>query len=128
MSRSKATEQFLKFHAENPHVYYVLVRLAREALEMWGAVGINAILERARWEPGLQTTGEPFKLNENHAAFYSRLIMHLNPDLAGVFTLRQSVADDPGYHSDPDQAVLWEEAHSDDSWLGEAARAVEDST
>ena len=128
-TRPRATVRFLKFNRENPHVYHLFVRFTREAVSRWGSgvVGIRGVIDRARWEPGLQTTGRPYKLHENFSPFYARLIMYLNSDLQGVFTLRQSVADDPGRQTHPDQGALWEEAQQDNGWLEEAARAVEDS-
>jgi hypothetical protein len=91
-----AQEKFLAFHEANPRVYEAFVRLAR----MWVAstrgrkIGIGALTERVRWELSLATTGDEFKINNNHRSFYARLLMVQEPDLAGIFELRHSVADD----------------------------------
>jgi hypothetical protein len=56
-------------------------------------LGIKTLYERARWEIALATTDADFKLNNNFTAWYSRLIMAQEPDLAGLFDLRTSKAD-----------------------------------
>ena len=87
-------ENFWKFHKKHPEVYEVLVRLARQWREYRGPkakIGISALYERARWEVAIESlvTQEPPKLSNNHRAFYARLILSENPDLAGIFQLKQ---------------------------------------
>lgn len=92
----KLAAKFEKFHADNPHVYDMLVSLLRT----WVAnthrqkIGIAALFERARWEIAITTTDPNFKLNNNLKAYYARLIMKQEEDLAGIFDLRRSAADD----------------------------------
>ena len=91
---SNKTEAFEKFHALNPHVYRILVRLARR----WVATGrtkaaIDALYNVARWEIAMQTTDDEYKLNDHHKAYYARLMMYLEPDLDGLFDLRAAEAD-----------------------------------
>lgn len=90
------TEAFAAFHAANPRVYTELVRLAHEWCWHTGRnkLGIKTLYERTRWEIAIATSDPDFKLNNNYTAFYARLIMHQEPDLAGLFTLRTSEADD----------------------------------
>lgn len=89
------TERFLEFHQENPHVYRVLVRLAREWVQTTGRkkLAIKTLFERARWELAVHTNASDFRLNNNYTAFYARMIMANEPDLAGIFDLRASEAD-----------------------------------
>jgi len=89
------TARFEQFHAENPHVYETLTRLAREWITKTGhrKLGIATLFERARWEIALATNDPDFRLNNNWRAFYARLIMRQEPDLAGLFHLRISEAD-----------------------------------
>ena len=76
--------QFWKFHREHPEIYALLKRFARE----WNRpCGIGLLWERLRWEIGIQT-GEQPSLNNNHRAYYARLLM-LEPELKGLFKLRQ---------------------------------------
>jgi hypothetical protein len=86
---------FDRFHADNPKVYETLVRLAREWVGRTGRhkLGIATLFERARWEIALATTDADFKLNNSYRAYYARLIMLREPDLAGLFDLRASEAD-----------------------------------
>lgn len=87
-------ERFREFHADNPHVYAVLVALTRDYVRRTGRrrVGIAAVYERARWELSLQTTETP-RLNNSYRAHYARLIMAQEPDLSDVFETRTSAAD-----------------------------------
>ena len=87
---------FDRFHSDNPRVYQVLVRLAREWVGRTGRhkLGIATLYERARWEIALATTDADFKLNNDWRSYYARLIMAQEPDLAGLFDLRASKADE----------------------------------
>lgn len=89
-------ENFERFHRENPHVYEMLVKLARR----WRRnqpdrrCGIAMLFEAARWYMGVRGEGEPIALNNNYRAFYARLMMEQEPDLDGIFeTRRQRSAD-----------------------------------
>jgi hypothetical protein len=86
---------FEEFHADNPHVYTTLVRLAREWVDSTGRrkLGIKTLYERARWEIAISTNSPDYQLNNNFTAFYARLIMRREPDLADLFDLRASAAD-----------------------------------
>jgi hypothetical protein len=90
-----ALRQFLEFHEANPHVYEILVRLAREWVRRTGRhrIGVAILWERMRWELSVQTTAEAPKLNNNHRAYYARLIMAQEPDLNALFEIRRSKAD-----------------------------------
>lgn len=86
----KLERAFWEFHRANPHVYAELARLAREwVARTGGKLGIAMLFERARWELALQTRGGVFRLNNNHRAFYARLLMQREPDLAASFDLRR---------------------------------------
>lgn len=90
-----AAERFETFHRENPHVYRTLAALARQWLSTGREkLGIATLFERARWELTLATAGDEFKLNNDFRAFYSRLLMAQEVDLAGLFDLRKSAADE----------------------------------
>jgi hypothetical protein len=93
---SDTAARFEEFHADNPRVYDVLVTLARQWVHSTGRtkLGIGALYERARWEIALSTADPDFKLNNNFRAYYARLIMRHNVDLAGMFDLRASEADE----------------------------------
>ena len=79
---------FLDFHAENPHVYDVLAKLARRAKSVGYTPGIGCLFEVMRYMRGLETNGDPWKLNNNLRAYYARALMACEPDLRGFFSLR----------------------------------------
>lgn len=92
-SLSPLEAAFWKFHRANPHVYALLVRLAREWKDQTGRpLGIKALFERARWEYSVRTTESAPALNNNHTAFYARLMMQREADLRGIFHTREQRA------------------------------------
>lgn len=79
-----------RFHLDNPHVYDEIVRLARR----WKRAGhrkcgIGMIFEVLRWRSGMRTGGDDFKLNNNYRSYYARMVMAQEPDLDGIFELRE---------------------------------------
>lgn len=86
------TEKFLAFHQGNPHVYLALRDLAREWVgEGKVKCGMGLLYNTARWRLSLKTHDEGmFELNDAYQAFYSRALMHFEPELAGLFNLRQA--------------------------------------
>jgi hypothetical protein len=87
---------FAVFHRDNPHVFSVLVTRTRTLLARGHKrVGMKMLFETLRWDHMLKTDGrEPFKLNNNYTAFYSRFIEGAYPELKGVYTKRGSAADE----------------------------------
>lgn len=83
-------ERFEAFHAANPHVYERLVRLALQ-LKRQGRqhFGIKALIEFLRFSYALQTTGEPYKLDNRFSSRYARYIMETVPELDGFFETRE---------------------------------------
>lgn len=92
-NQSKIEAAFWKFHCEHPEVYRELVRLAREMVSRGERFGIATIYEVLRWQrSGVVAlgTGRPApKLNNNFRAYYARLMMKREPDLEGVFNVRE---------------------------------------
>jgi hypothetical protein len=84
-------EDFETFHENHPEVYSHLVSLARQWKSATrNTIGIKTLYERLRWEYGIQGKDQyGFKLNNNYTAYYARLIMENNPELAGMFELRK---------------------------------------
>ena len=82
-------DRFFDFHLDNPHVYKELVRLARDAKAAGkGRLGIRMLWEVARWNLWLRSKSNDYKLNNNLHSRYARLIMAMEPDLAGMFFTR----------------------------------------
>lgn len=89
-SPEQMQREFLAFHEAHPEVYRVLCRLARERLAAGAAhLGIGALYENCRFQLRLGDKTSRPHLNNNHRAFYARLMMEKEPDLAGVFELRK---------------------------------------
>ena len=92
---SKLAQDFRNWHGKHPEVYELLVRFAREWRRVRGddaICGMKMLWERVRWEMSIKKQdGEvwAYKCNNNHTAFYARKIMDENPDLDGIFELRQ---------------------------------------
>lgn len=93
--RQTLTERFEAFHADNPHVYRIMVEQARRWVRETGRhkLGAQMLIERVRWVIAIQTKSDDYRINNDFAAFYARLIMAREADLAGLFDLRRSEAD-----------------------------------
>ncbi|MGB5760820.1 MAG: hypothetical protein WBM50_28150 [Acidimicrobiales bacterium] len=79
---------FLAFHEANPWVYTALVRLARDMNRR--PIGIGMLFEVIRWQYARATVSDDgLRLNNNFRSRYARLIMEQEPDLAGVFQIRE---------------------------------------
>lgn len=86
---------FRDYHSANPQVYDKLRSFALQARRTGRRhLGMKAIFERLRWWAYVETTGDEFKLNNNYTAFYARLLMEREPELAGFFETRKSIADE----------------------------------
>lgn len=91
-ARSRLEKAFWEFHRKHPSVYRKLVCLARQWKERRGVahLGIATLYEAARWTLIMDDRDESgIKLNNNHRAFFARLIMEKEPDLSDFFQLRR---------------------------------------
>lgn len=87
--RQTIDERFRAFHAANPHVFDLLVILARRMTARGGRVGIKACWERLRWEYRERVEGDDWAwLNNDYTSRYARLIAETCPDLADAFEVR----------------------------------------
>jgi hypothetical protein len=100
-------DNFNRFHADNPQVYETLVKLARrwKRSRPRRRCSTKMLFETARWYLDLRGDGEPVALNNNYTAFYARLLMEQEPELAGLFETRRQ-------RSSLDAASVPNEAHS----------------
>lgn len=85
----KLEKAFWEFHDANPEIYIMLVKYAREWKRTHTHCSIKFLFERVRWQMGLTIQTDGFKLNNNHHAFYARMIEMLEEDLQGFFRMRQ---------------------------------------
>jgi len=86
--RRTVESDFAEFHAANPHVYDLLCNLARQSLAAGMTPTIKGIYEVARFRLTVESKSR-FVLNNNYTALYARRIMANEPDLDGVFRLRE---------------------------------------
>ncbi len=106
MSRPTLEEQFEKFHQENPGVYEELRRLSLQLVDRGlTRFGIATVYETLRYRR-LETTGDDFRLNNNHRSFYARMLMEREPRLRGVFPTRdlrakRRMPEAPEHHFEP---------------------------
>ncbi len=89
-------KKFMEWWPTNMHVIEAFERYAIQ-LRRSGKreyYSIKAILERLRWDSMLNDSALDYKLNNNHAACISRILMRLNPELDGMFQTRSQVKKD----------------------------------
>lgn len=88
------SERFELFHAANPHVADALETLAAQWLAAGHRkVGMKALVERLRWESGISTVGDAYRINNSHVAFYARLLLDRRPEWADAIETRTALAD-----------------------------------
>ena len=76
-------EKFRVFHQENPGVFELFTKFARQAKYKGGRTyyGAHMIGERIRWYTSIETTSDDeFKVNDHHWPYYARLLMGVYPD------------------------------------------------
>lgn len=94
--RPTAQEQFLAYHAANPHIYARLramaLQLKRAGHDRWG---IKNLWEKLRYDLAAEARdpNNPFTLNNNYTAYYARRLMKREPELAGFFEIRERQVD-----------------------------------
>lgn len=85
-------ERFVEFHAANPAVYTELRDLALQARRAGlRRLGVRMLWEAMRWNRMLRTAPTvdgDFKLNDHFPSRYARLLMKQEPELTGIFELR----------------------------------------
>ena len=87
-------EAFLRFHAENPHVYEWLRKQAL-ALRRRGRTHYSArtLIHAFRFHTAMTTTDQTFKINDHVSPWYARMLMEREPELGGFFEKRRAAAD-----------------------------------
>jgi len=89
--------RFQEFHATNPHVYSTLVFQCKAYRNKHPdrQLGIATLWENLRWDYLMSVDhGIDFKLNNNHKAHYSRMIMANEPSLSDIFAVREMQSDE----------------------------------
>lgn len=81
-------DRFAAFHAANPRVAEAVEVMCRQWLARHPKVGLKAVFERLRWESGLSTVGDCWRLNNVYTAYYARLMLDLHPEWVGRIETR----------------------------------------
>lgn len=90
--------RFKAFHAENPRVFERMLKLARARLDRGEKfISVKALWEELRASLAKSSLAydeaEPeYKLNNNHTAYYARLLLETEPRLVGVIETRKRTA------------------------------------
>lgn len=89
--RTRLERAFEEFHAANPRVFELFEKFAFEVI---GAghrhYSADAILHRIRWHVAVETkSGDGFKINDHHSAYYARLFEARHPERSGFFRTRR---------------------------------------
>lgn len=82
-------ERFAAFHEANPHVADALEQLADQWLRTHRRVGLKALMERLRWEAGVQTTSLDYRLNNSFTSHYARLLIERRPEWRTAIETRE---------------------------------------
>lgn len=88
-------ERFEQYHRINPHIYAQFRYYTLKAIQSgYKNFGSQMIIERIRWQTGVVAKQSDFKINNDFAAFYSRMFMIEYPSYSTYFRTRQSQADE----------------------------------
>ena len=87
---NKLKDKWEKFHSSNPEVWDLFVKFTFQAIESGRShYSANAIFERIRWHTDIETSGDTFKLSNNHRAYYARHFHEKYPQHEGFFRTKQ---------------------------------------
>lgn len=93
--QQQISARFIAFHRENPVVFKLFKRFALMAIfRGWKNYSSDAIMHRLRWHLDIETTGEPFKINNNFTPYYARLFELAQPEHEGFFRKRKLISAD----------------------------------
>ena len=85
-------EKFCVFHAQNPHVFAALERMAGEmAARGRKRIGVKMMVEVLRYEYYLETTdpNSEFKVSNNYTSHYARLLIDCHPEWRELIETRE---------------------------------------
>lgn len=83
-------ERFREFDRENPHVFRLFERFAREVREAGHTrYSADAILHRIRWHCNVEIRSHDFKINDHFSSRYARLLVETDQSFANFFEFRR---------------------------------------
>ena len=80
-----------KFDGENPQIGELFDKYALELIEATGGtktIGPGLLFERIRFDSFVKTSGNPYKISNNHRAFYTRKFHAEHPEYAHLINIR----------------------------------------
>lgn len=87
---AELSKEFLKYHADNPHIWEAFemfaLKVARSGRKR---IGSAMIYERMRWYSLFETKGDEFKINNNYKSDYARLFNEKYPEFDNFFPTRE---------------------------------------
>jgi hypothetical protein len=91
--RNPIEARFWQFCQENPDVYRLFDKFTRELISRGHQnYSADSVLHRIRWETSLQTSDEPFRLNNDFTPYFARRWMRDHADYQGFFRTRRLLA------------------------------------
>lgn len=104
---NRLRRDFLIFHRDNQEVYSRLVEFCEALWDRgWRHYGMHTVLHALRYRFDLETGGEEVtldggevrrvKLNNNHSAYYARLVAYKVPKFRTFFEYRRVHGEDQG--------------------------------
>jgi hypothetical protein len=87
----KLKQEWWEWHKKNPHVWDLFEHYTFQAIKAGHEhYSSMAIIERIRWHSDVETTGDRFKINNNHKTYYSRYFHYKHPEHDGFFRTREA--------------------------------------
>lgn len=108
-SYEKNRAAFIRFHKDNPYVYHMYIKFARQAKAAGHkTLSISLLTERIRWEMYIETVRQDdgFKISNNHKPFYARLLNN-RPEFKDMFVLKMQTS-----RNTPDDKTSGETNHA----------------
>lgn len=92
LENKQRLKMFAEFHRDNPQVFRLFRKFARQALESRPSrrFGARMIGERIRWYTTVETTDSDFKINDHHWPYYARMLMLAHREFADFFEIRSA--------------------------------------
>lgn len=85
----KTYAAFQNYHKDNPWIWEYFKKYALDMTARRKSYGAKAIMERARYEYDIDnSTGEPFKINNDYTSLYARLFIYYFPQHENFFEFR----------------------------------------
>lgn len=83
-------KKFREFDSRNPHMWEEFKRYAFDAVARgYKRIGARLFLHLIRWEKGIGSEGDRFKIRNDWSPYYARKFMLEYPEYNGLFELRK---------------------------------------